>query len=143
MSNETDTVELPENRALILFDGDCLLCNHSVRFIHHRDNKGRFLFAPLQSSVGKQILEREGLSTTNLSTMVLVEGDAVFTQSDAACQIARHLTWPWRWLSVFRIAPRFLRDGVYQLIANNRVRWFGKAETCEIPNAELRERILG
>lgn len=134
---------LPEDRSLVLFDGDCLLCNHSVRFIFERDADERFFFAPLQSALGGQLLEEHGLEPDQLSTMVLIENDAAHTQSDAALRIARRLTIPWRWLAVFYFVPRFIRDRVYRFVADNRYRLFGKSTACEIPSAELRERILG
>lgn len=142
MSQTLEKYELAADKSLVLFDGDCLLCSHSVRFIFERDSGKRFLFAPLQSSVGRQFLEEHGLPIDELNTMVLIDGGEAHQQSDAALRIAGRLSFPWNWLSMFRVLPRLIRDRLYRLVAANRYRWFGKSEACEIPPAELRDRIL-
>jgi predicted DCC family thiol-disulfide oxidoreductase YuxK len=127
---------------LILFDGVCNFCNASVNFIIERDPEGVFRFAPLQSPYGQETLRKFHLSTTDLDTMVLIEGDRPCTRSTAGLKIARRLSGLWPFLSVFLIVPRFLRDAVYSFIARNRYRWWGRQDACMVPTPEVRERFL-
>ncbi len=127
---------------LILFDGVCNFCNASVNFIVARDPGKIFRFTPLQSATGQETLKRFNLSTTDLDTMVLVEGETVATRSTAGLKIARRLSGLWPLFSAFLIVPKFLRDAVYNLIAKNRYRWWGKRDACMVPTPEVRERFL-
>lgn len=128
--------------SLILFDGVCNFCNASVNFIIRRDPKGVFRFAPLQSEAGKKTLQKFHLSTTDLDTMVLIEGDRFFTRSSAGLRIARRLTGLWPLLFIFIIIPKFLRDAVYNLVARNRYKWWGKRDACMVPTPEVKKRFL-
>jgi predicted DCC family thiol-disulfide oxidoreductase YuxK len=131
-----------EPKSLILFDGVCNLCNSAVNFIIDRDPEGRFEFAPLQSPLGESTLSEKGMTdASNLSTMVLVEDGRCFTRSTAALRIGRRLKFPWPLLYGMIIVPRFLRDWLYNRVAKNRYRWFGKHETCRMPTAELAARF--
>jgi predicted DCC family thiol-disulfide oxidoreductase YuxK len=128
---------------IVLFDGVCNLCNGSVQFIIRHDRQGRFRFASLQSSVGQDLQARFGMDPGRLDSVILVEGDRWFKESDAALRIARGMSGAWKALAVFRVIPRPIRDAAYRLIARNRYRWFGKQETCWLPTPELRGRFLG
>jgi predicted DCC family thiol-disulfide oxidoreductase YuxK len=132
----------PQNRDIILFDGVCNLCSGSVQFIIKRDEKGIFKFASLQSSFGQQQLDRFKLNKNLLYSIILLRGDQTFQRSDAALEIAKQLSGGWPLLYIFKILPRFLRDGIYNLIARNRYRLFGKKDACWIPTPELKERFL-
>lgn len=127
---------------IILFDGVCNLCNRSVQLVIRHDAQGVFRFASLQSEVGQRLLQQSGLDTTHFSSLVLVDRDKVFTQSDAALKIALYLGGFWRLLSIFRLVPRFIRNAVYAWIARNRYQWFGKTESCWLPTPELKARFL-
>ncbi len=128
--------------AIVLFDGVCNLCNSTVQFVLRRDRRQRFLFAPLQSEKGRDLLQRHGLSPDFLDSFVLVEQGRVFTSSSAALRIARGLPGLWPLLYAFIAVPRFLRDAVYRWIARNRYRWFGRRDSCRIPTPEERSRFL-
>lgn len=128
---------------IVLFDGVCNLCNGSVQFIIRHDRQGRFRFASLQSPVGQDLQTRFGMDPGRLDSVLLVEGDRWYQESDAALRIARGMSGAWKALAVFRVIPRPIRDAVYRLIARNRYRWFGKQETCWLPTPELRGRFLG
>jgi predicted DCC family thiol-disulfide oxidoreductase YuxK len=127
---------------VLLFDGVCNLCNASVQWVLLRDKKGVFRFAALQSEVGRQIMQANGLSSETLDSVVVVSGGRVLTHSDAPLEIVRLLGGAWAWLYVFRWIPRRLRDGIYRFIARNRYRWFGKKESCMLPRPEWKERFL-
>jgi len=130
--------------ALILFDGDCGLCNRVVRFVAARDPAGQFSFAPLQGETGRRECERLGVQvpTGDPDTIVLTTEQRAWVRSGAAIEIARRLPWPWRAAQALRIVPEPLRDAAYRWVARNRFRWFGRADRCAAPTAELRARML-
>jgi predicted DCC family thiol-disulfide oxidoreductase YuxK len=130
------------SQPIILFDGVCNLCNASVNFIIARDKKLRFKFAALQSEAGKTLLERYDLGDNYLNTMILIEEDTVSAASMAILRIAKLLPFPWPLLYVLKIIPPLIRDPVYQFIARNRYRWFGKIAKCRVPTPEIQERFL-
>ena len=130
------------DRAVIFFDGVCNLCNHSVQFIIKRDHKDYFRFAALQSDIAGQKLSDFDFNADNLKTIILLENGKVYLRSTAALRIARHLSGGWPILFGLIIIPAFIRDFVYQLIANNRYRIWGKTESCMVPSAELRAKFL-
>ncbi|HMB91714.1 MAG TPA: thiol-disulfide oxidoreductase DCC family protein [Rhodothermales bacterium] len=133
---------LLQDHALILFDGVCNLCNSSVNFIIDRDPEGYFKFAALQDEAAQPILDRYGLSADYTDSIVLIEDGQCYRQSDAALRVARHLRGAWPVLHNLVLLPRPLRDALYDWIARNRYRWFGKRDTCRIPTPELRARFL-
>ncbi|HEX6903661.1 MAG TPA: thiol-disulfide oxidoreductase DCC family protein [Thermoanaerobaculia bacterium] len=128
---------------IVLFDGVCNLCNGSVQFILRRDPAGKFRFASLQSDLGQRLLNERGLDPKALDSVVVIDGDRCYRESDAALRVARDLKGAWKALTVFRLIPRPVRDWLYRLIARNRYSWFGKTETCWLPTPELRGRFLG
>lgn len=127
-------------RAVILFDGVCNLCNAWVDFVVRHDEEGRFRFAPLQSDVARDLLK--GAPADLPDSIVLVEGHSVWTRSTAALRVARALGLPWSLAWAFIVVPPALRDAVYDWVARNRYRWFGKRETCRVPTPEERARFL-
>ncbi|MFO1519561.1 MAG: thiol-disulfide oxidoreductase DCC family protein [bacterium] len=133
----------PTIHPIVLFDGVCAVCQGSVKFILKRDPNGIFHFAPLQSEVGRGLLEKFGLPEGGMNTMVLVEGERCFTRSSAALKIARRLRFPWPLFSVFFLVPSFLRDFVYNFVAKRRYDWFGKREECLLPSPKWKGRFLG
>jgi len=128
----------------ILFDGVCNFCNASIHFVIDHDQAGKFVFASLQSERGQALLRaHQYVSDPNdPQSVVLIKNERVYEKSDAALEIARELSGLWPLLSVFRIFPHFLRDGVYNWIARNRYRWFGRLDACRVPTPELRQRFL-
>jgi predicted DCC family thiol-disulfide oxidoreductase YuxK len=127
---------------IVLFDGVCNLCNRAVQFIIKRDKKKEFLFASLQGNKGREILEKFNLSVDRFNSFIFVDGDKIYTKSSAALKIAAQLGGGWKIFYGFIIVPKFIRDGVYNLIAKNRYKWFGKKEECMIPAPGLKNRFL-
>lgn len=115
------------SKPLILYDGYCALCNTSVAFLQARQHPDALVYASLQSARGQALLKDVGLSRENFDTLVLYEGSRVYLRSTAALRLLRHLRFPWPLLYVLIVVPPFLRDPVYNLIAHNRYRWFGKS----------------
>jgi len=128
--------------ALVLFDGVCNLCNASVTFIIDRDPAERFRFASLQSEFGEEQIRRHRLSGPVMSSLVLIERGRYFTRSTAALRIARRLTMPWHLLYGLILLPAPVRNTVYDWIARNRYRWFGKSDACRLPTPDLARRFL-
>ncbi len=127
---------------LILFDGVCNLCNGFVNFVIDRDSQNHFKFAPLQSQMGQKILQDFNLQTTDFQTVILLKDNKILKKSDAVLEIVKYLDGPLRFLQYTKIIPRFLRDLVYDFVAANRYRFFGKQDTCRIPTPELKSKFL-
>lgn len=136
---ESGPVTKPE--AVVLFDGVCNLCSSAVQFIIKRDPEAYFKFASLQSEFGQQQLIRFRLDPNSLHSVILIQDGVVYQRSDAALAIARKLRAGWPLLYGFKIVPRFLRDAIYNLVAGNRYRLFGKKDACWIPTPELKSRF--
>ncbi len=126
---------------LCLFDGVCVLCNGTVRFILRHESGPTLRFCAVQSAAGQALLGRLGLGTMP-ETFLLVEQGMVFARSAAAFRLAAHLQAPWRWARVLSILPRPLTDWLYDRIARNRYRLFGRLEACPVPTPEHRARFL-
>lgn len=126
---------------IIFFDGVCGLCNRFVDFVIPRDKKRRFRYAPLQGETAKnKIGHLTELQT--LKSVVYYEDGKTYTRSSAVLQIVAQLGGPWWLAKIFFLVPRFLRDHIYEFIAEHRYQWFGKRETCRFPTPEERELFL-
>jgi len=126
---------------IILFDGVCNLCNNSVSFLIKHDKNNSFKFAASQTNAGENIIRQYSISNEGKSVIFIKDG-IVFYKSDAVIEIVKLIKgWPhiFKYASLF---PKFLRDGLYNLIAKNRYSLFGKKETCMVPTEENRNRFL-
>jgi len=128
--------------AIVLFDGVCNFCNGSVNFIIERDAKNYFKFAPLQSEIGRQYLDKFGIDKAETDSVILIEDEKAYTHSTAALKIAGRLPGIWSWLYGFIVVPKPVRDFFYKLFAKNRYRLFGKQDACMMPTPEIRQRFL-
>jgi len=139
----SDPRTAPGEAPIVFFDGYCNLCNRSVAFIIARDTHERFRFASLDSPTAHARLAAHAQHAPLPDSVLLLDADGLHARSDAARRIARHLTLPWRWLAaVSGVVPRVLRDALYNVVARNRLRWFGRRETCAIPTAAQQARFL-
>ena len=130
------------DKKIVLFDGVCNLCNSSVQFIIKHDKKNQFLFGSLQGETGQQYLEKFHLPLNAFNSFMLVENELLYTRSTAALRMLKHLGGGWQLLYALMVVPRFIRDAVYNLIAKNRYKWFGKQEACWIPTPALKAKFL-
>lgn len=128
---------------VVLFDGVCNLCNASVNWIIDRDKRNEFKFASLQSDYGRQAVQKFNLGGNYMDTVVLVEGERVYTQSTAVLRVMLHLGGAYKLLYGFIIIPAFIRNFFYRLIAKNRYQLFGKKDSCRIPTPELKQKFIG
>ncbi len=125
---------LPKNKKIILFDGVCNLCNGSVLEVIKHDKKDEFRFVSLQSNIGKTICKHLQIDTTTTDSIILYEPNiAYYTKSTAALLVMKSFGGFWKTTQVFFLFPEFFRNWVYDFIAKNRYKWFGKKENCMIP----------
>ncbi len=127
------------NNPIVLFDGVCNLCNSTVLWIIKHDPKRQFRFASLQGDYGQQILKQFHLPPDALNSFILLKDNQIYTKSTGALKVAKALNGLWSMLYIFIIIPAFIRNSVYDLIAKNRYRWFGKKESCAIPSPALKD----
>ena len=138
-----EILDLPKNKKIILFDGVCNLCNTSVQYVIKHDKKDLFRFVALQSETGQKILKHIGISTNNIDSIVLYEpGVAYYYKSSAALEIAKNLGGIFTYGTIFKIIPTSLRDSIYDYVAKNRYKWYGKQDNCMIPTKELKAKFL-
>ena len=125
----------------ILLDGVCNLCNGFVQFVIARDPAAQFRFGALTTPAAQDLLRAAGV-TNAPDSIVLLEDDGVYFQSDAALRIVRRLTFPWPLAYGLVVVPRFVRDWVYDIIAARRYKWFGRRDACMVPTPDLKQRFL-
>ncbi|MFC4552741.1 MULTISPECIES: thiol-disulfide oxidoreductase DCC family protein [Halorussus] len=140
--DRADPADVSDDHPVLLFDGVCNLCNGAIQFVVDADPDAVFRFAPLQSPVGRDLLASCGLPTDEMDTVVLVEDGECYTKSAAALRVARRLGVPYSLLWPFRFVPRPIRDAVYDVVAANRYRWFGRREGCMVPSPDVESRFL-
>lgn len=134
---------IEKGKKVILFDGVCNLCNSAVNFIIKHDKKDVFRYASLQSEIGQKLISERGIDTTKIDSILLIDPSvAYYHKSTAALHIAKQLSGIYPLLSVFLVLPKFIRDWVYDVIAKNRYKWFGKKESCMIPTPELKALFI-
>ena len=136
-------MELPEGKKIILFDGVCNLCNRAVQFILQRDKTDAFRFASLQGETGKQLLAERGIDALETDSIVLIDpGVAYYVRAGAALEIARNLKGYGFIAILFGWIPQRLLDPLYNFIAKNRYKWFGKKESCMLPGPDIQSKFL-
>lgn len=141
-----NSTKLPPNISaadkVILFDGVCKLCNAWSNFIIKHDHQHVFKLCSVQSDEGQKILTHFGLPTDVYETMLYVEGDTFYKQSDAFFEVVSKLGFPWKTVCIFRIIPNPFRNWLYDRIALNRYRLFGKYDVCLLPTGDHEARYL-
>lgn len=136
-------MEIPKDKKIVLFDGVCNLCNGAVTYIIKHDKKDVFRFASLQSEIGRQLVSERGMDPDDLDSIILIEpGVAYYRKSTAALEISKDLSGGATVLQHFWFIPESLRDGIYDFVANNRYKWYGKKESCMIPTTKLKAKFL-
>ncbi len=131
------------NKKIILFDGVCNLCNSFIQFVIKYDKKDAFRFAALQSNIGKEIIKSIGLENQNIDSVVFYDlNENYFIKSNAALEIFKNLGGIFYFGMILKIFPRIIRDYVYDFIAKNRYKLFGRKESCMISTLELKSKFL-
>ena len=126
---------------IILYDGVCVFCSRWIRFVVARDVERRFRFTAIQSAYGTRLAQAFGINPDDPDTNAVVHGGVAYFKSDGALTVLSNLP-GWGWVGALRFVPKPLRDAVYNLVARNRYRIFGKFEECFIPDAAFRDRVM-
>lgn len=136
-------IDIPKNKKLILFDGVCNLCNNSVLKVIKYDIKNTFLFASLQSNTGKEITDYLKIDTSKIDSIILYEAGVSYDiKSTAILKVMKSFGGFWFLTQIGFLFPETFRNYIYDYIAKNRYKWFGKKETCMIPTTELKAKFL-
>jgi predicted DCC family thiol-disulfide oxidoreductase YuxK len=126
---------------VILYDGVCVFCSRWIRFVSSRDRDCRFRFTAIQSAYGTRLAQAFGIDPADPDTNAVIHGGIAWFKSDAALTVLSNLP-GWRWTHVLFVVPKPLRDAVYNLVARNRYRIFGKYEACFVPDAAMKARVM-
>ncbi len=132
----------PGMHPVVVFDGICNFCCASVQFVIRHDRDARFRFTPLQSPLGRSLLEQYGIKPDDVDTILLVHNDRAYERSDALLEIASTFRGPWKLLCIFRLIPRSFRDLLYRGFARNRYRLFGRRDQCLVPTDDIASRFV-
>ncbi len=127
---------------IVLFDAECVLCNHWSQFLLSFDHQVQFKLASVQSPLGQKLLQHFGFPTDQFDTMLFIDQGQVFTESTAFLKIMQAMDLPWSLCQIGLLSPRQLRDPLYRLIARNRYRWFGKTSQCIVPQRKFQQHFL-
>jgi predicted DCC family thiol-disulfide oxidoreductase YuxK len=134
---------IPENgdKLIVLFDGVCNFCNAWVKLIIRHDKKDKFRFVPLQSETGSQLQFQLPVLNSEES-VVLIDNGKVYYSADAGLKILYHLGGWWKSVTVLYLLPKSLRYAVYSFIARNRYKWFGKRNSCMVPDEKIKSKFI-
>jgi len=134
---------IPNDKKIILFDGVCNLCDSTVQFLIKRDKKDIFRFVAIQSDLGQEIIQHIGIDTSKTDSIILyIPGEAYYYKAEAALKIGKELGGVYSLLSIFTLLPKILSNGVYDFIARNRYKWYGKKDACMIPTPSMKAKFL-
>jgi len=140
---DPEVPDFPDDRPIVLFDGHCVMCSAWARFLLKHDRRGVFRLLPAQTPLGQALYRHFGLNPTELETNILLEDGVAWLKSESSLRMAAHLGFPWSMAAVIRILPLSWRDALYELVARNRFRLFGRREVCFRPEPEQASRFLG
>ncbi len=134
--------DFPDDHAVIVFDGYCVMCSGFMRFVLREDRKNHFRFLPAQSPLGEALYVHFGLKAGDYDSVLLIENGGVRVKWDASLSVFEGLGWPWKIACVGRILPKFVANPLYDFIARNRFKMFGRRDVCMIPTKDEQERFL-
>ncbi|MFO1082440.1 MAG: DCC1-like thiol-disulfide oxidoreductase family protein [Reyranellaceae bacterium] len=132
----------PDDRPILVFDGHCVLCSGFARFIVRHDRRRFFRLMAAQSARGAALYRHFGLNPTDYETNILIEGGRPWLRSEGSLRVFERLGWPWSTMRVARLLPLALRDRLYEIVARNRLRWFGERPTCYLPDPSEADRFI-
>jgi predicted DCC family thiol-disulfide oxidoreductase YuxK len=132
----------PDDRPIIIFDGTCVLCSGFAQFVLKHDRCRRFRLLPAQTPLGAALYGHYGLDPKSYETNILLEEGEAWLKSEGSIRMFERLGLPWSLASAWRIVPRPIRDRLYDVVAHNRLRWFGVRETCLLSASGHEDRFL-
>jgi predicted DCC family thiol-disulfide oxidoreductase YuxK len=131
-----------DDRPILIFDGHCVLCSSFARFILRHDRERRFRLLAAQTPLGTALYRHLGLDPTDYETNILLEDGRAWLKSEGSIRVFERLGFPWSLMAIGRVLPRPARDGLYAIVARNRLRWFGRRATCYRPDPAEADRFL-
>jgi predicted DCC family thiol-disulfide oxidoreductase YuxK len=131
-----------DDRPIIIFDGYCALCSGWAKFVLRHDRAGTYRLLSAQSTLGRSLYVHYGLDAQDYETNILIADGVAWFKSESSIRMAEGLGFPWSLARCFRIMPLAWRDRLYETIARNRLRWFGKREVCYRPERQYADRFL-
>lgn len=134
--------DFPDDAPIIIFDGHCVMCSGFARFVLQHDRRKRFRLLPAQTPLGEALYRHYGLSVVDYETNILIEGGVAWFKSTGSIRMAQRLGFPWSLAALLYILPRPVRDAIYELVARNRIRWFGRREVCYLTEPGDEARFL-
>lgn len=134
--------DFDDSHAIIVFDGMCILCSRYMRFLMCHDHGHHFRFLPAQSALGEALFTHYGLREEDYDSVLLIADGKLRVKWDASIAFLEGLGWPWRLACCGRILPNFLSTRLYNFIAKNRIRWFGRRDVYLLPTPEDQARFL-
>ena len=132
----------PDDRPIIVFDGDCALCSGWVQFALKHDRRAAYRFLAAQSPLGAALYRHYGLSPTEFETNILINDGIALFKAEGSIQMISGLGFPWSVITILRILPRAWQDWCYEYVAANRIRWFGRNPTCLVAIPAYHERFI-
>ncbi|APO73885.1 thiol-disulfide oxidoreductase domain-containing protein [Rhizobium etli 8C-3] len=132
----------PDDKPVIIFDGECVFCSGWVKFALRHDKAGRYRFLAAQSPLGAALYRHYGLDERDYETNILIEDGRAHFKSEGSIRMIARLGFPWSLVSIFYILPRPLADRLYEFVARNRLKIAGRRTTCYVPSPEERSRFL-
>jgi predicted DCC family thiol-disulfide oxidoreductase YuxK len=132
-----------DDKPVIVFDGYCVLCSGFARFVLRHDRKRRYRLLAAQSPLGEQLYRHYGLAGADYESNILLQDGRVWLKSAGSIRMFEGLGFPWSLVGILRLVPRGLLDRLYDLVARNRLRWFGTRQTCFLPDPADVDRFLG
>lgn len=133
----------PDDRPVIVFDGHCVMCSGWARFVLAQDRRRVFRLLPAQTALGRALYLHYGLDPENYETNILIEDGLAWFKSEGSIRMAQRLGLPWSLAAVFRVLPLAWRDALYETIARNRLKLFGRREVCYLTEPGQEDRFLG
>ncbi len=127
---------------VLLYDGTCILCSSGVQYVLKHEREGLIRFVTIQSREGAALAAAHDIKPSDPATFLFVENGVALTKSSAALAVLRHVGGPARIFSLGSLLPLQLRDGMYDILARNRFKWFGRSPTCIMPNGGTRHRFV-
>jgi predicted DCC family thiol-disulfide oxidoreductase YuxK len=140
--HDTAVPDFPDDRPIIIFDGYCAMCSGLAQFLLRHDRRGRFRLVAAQSALGRALYAHYGLDPVDYATSILLADGAAWFKAEGGIRIAERLGFPWRLATVFRLLPRAWCEMLYDMIARNRLRIFGRRDACFMPDPKYADRFL-
>lgn len=131
-----------DDQPLIVFDGHCVLCSGWANFVLRHDRRRVYRLLAAQTPLGQALYAHYGLGGDDYQSNLLIASGQVFIKSEGSMRMAEGLGWPWRAAAVFRLLPLRWRDALYDVVARNRIRWFGRREVCYLPDPKDADRFV-